>query len=125
IAYHEGFHVYQQHHFKPIVADFFTAMSRYPELDATYRTLCQLEANVLLSEWSTAKKITFMAHLGRMRRERLAHHDSLLNYERFLERNEGTAHYIEQQARQILYGISPQIGEIGHGLTRFYQVGAG
>lgn len=125
IAYHEGFHVYQQHHFTPILPDFFTAMSYYPELDPDYRTLCHLEADVLRSDWHTDKKIQFLAYLGRLRRERLSRHESLLGYERFLDRSEGTAHYVEQQARQAIYGISPQIGEIGHGLTRFYQVGAG
>ena len=125
IAYHEGFHVYQQHHFTPILPDFFTAMSYYPEIDPDYRTLCHLEAHVLRSDWHIDKKIRFLADLGRNRRDYLSLHESLLGYERFLDRSEGTAHYVEQQARQILYGTSPQIGEIGHGLTRFYQVGAG
>ncbi|MCL4253202.1 MAG: hypothetical protein KJ043_05425 [Anaerolineae bacterium] len=125
IAYHEGFHVYQHHHFTPIEPDFFTAMSYYPELNPDYRTLCHLEADVLRSDWDIDKKIRFLADLGRTRRDYLSLHESLLGYERFLDRSEGTAHYVEQQARQILYGISPQIGEIGHGLTRFYQVGAG
>lgn len=125
IAYHEGFHVYQHHHFTPIQPDFFTAMSYYPELNPDYRTLCELEAQVLRSDWDVDKKIRFLAHLGRLRRASLSHHSSLLGYERFLDRSEGTAHYIEQQARQTLYGITPEIGEISHGLTRFYQVGAG
>ena len=125
IAYHEGFHVYQQHRFSPIKFDFFAAMSHYPELDPEYRALCHLEADVLRSDWATDKKIKFMSHLGRLRRERLIHHESLLAYERFLERSEGTAHYIEQKARQALYDIPPQLTDIGFGLTRFYQVGAG
>jgi len=125
IAYHEGFHVYQHHHFKPIVADFFMAMSHYPDLDPEYRTLCQLEADVLGKNWSTDKKLSFMATLAQMRRQRLSHHDSLLNYERLMERNEGTASYIEQKVRQLLYGIVPELGEVGHGWSRFYQIGAG
>lgn len=125
IAYHEAFHVYQQHHFAPIKFDFFAAMSHYPELDGEYRALCQLEADVLRRDWDVDKKIKFMAHLGRLRREHLTRHDSLLGYERFLERSEGTAHYIEQKARQALYDVSPKLENIGFGLTRFYQVGAG
>ncbi len=125
IAYHEAFHVYQEHHFQPIYPDFFMAMSHYPELDGEYRALCQLEVDVLRRDWDVDKKIRYLAHIGRLRRERLTHHDSLLGYERFLERSEGTAHYIEQKARQALYDIPPKLNDIGFGLTRFYQVGAG
>ncbi|MCU0481558.1 MAG: hypothetical protein MUE54_10150, partial [Anaerolineae bacterium] len=125
IAYHEAFHVYQQHHFQPIHADFFMAMSHYPELDGEYRALCQLEADVLHRDWDVDKKMRYLAHIGRLRRDHLTHHDSLLGYERFLERSEGTAHYIEQKARLALYDIPPKRTDIGFGLTRFYQVGAG
>jgi hypothetical protein len=125
IAYHEGFHVYQHHHFKRTQADFFMALSHYPDLDPDYRALCQLENDVLAGALSHDQKLAFMATLGRMRRERLSHHDSLLGYERLMERSEGTASYIEQKARQKLFGIEPKLGEVGHGWSRFYQIGAG
>lgn len=124
IIYHEGFHVFQQTAFEKVPADMFTAMSYYPELDADYRALCRLETDVLRrDEWPAERRLQTLAALVALRRQRLPH-DSLLNYERFLERNESTASYVEQKSRQKLFNINPQLQEVGHGWTRFYQVGA-
>ncbi len=125
MAYHEGFHVYQHHHFAPLLPDMFTAMAYYPDLDLEYRTLCALEGAVLRrDDWSTEQKLGALGLLTRSRREILEQHPSLLPYERFLERNEGTASYVEQRTRQARYGIAPTLPVIGHGWQRFYIVGA-
>ena len=47
LAYHEGFHVHQAHHFTNTVDyDFFLALANYPELDPTFRALCRAEADL-------------------------------------------------------------------------------
>lgn len=124
IVYHEGFHVFQQTAFEKVHADMFTAMSYYPELDAEYRALCRLETDVLRrADWPVERRLQTLAALVALRQQRFPH-DSLLNYERFLERNESTASYVEQKSRQKLFNITPELQEVGHGWTRFYQVGA-
>jgi len=125
LAYHEGFHVFQRQHFVPIEVDMFTAMAFYPDLDVDYRVLCRLEENVLhRTDWSTDQRLSVLGHLASLRRSRLSVHPSLLGYERFLERHEGTASYIEQRARQALFDINPMLDVAGHGWGRFYKVGA-
>lgn len=125
LAYHEGFHVFQHHHFAPMMPDMFTAMACYPDLDVEYRTLCALETAVLRrDDLSIERKLSILGFLTQQRRDRLKHHDSLLTFERFLERSEGTAFFTEARARQTHFGIAPQIADVGHGLTRFYITGA-
>ncbi|HEX2620361.1 MAG TPA: hypothetical protein VHL11_09445, partial [Phototrophicaceae bacterium] len=128
IIYHEGFHVFQHHHFTPLSADMFMAMAFYPELDVDYRTLCRLEIEVLRRSdgaMSAAEKVRLLGQLIALHRARLNRHESLLAYERFLDRSEGTAHYVEQKARQALFNLPPALPEdVGYGLMRFYQVGA-
>lgn len=125
LAYHEGFHVFQEHHFTRFEADMFTAMAFYPELDAEYRALCRLEEDILRNtDDNIDQKVSMLGHLMTLRRARLNAHPSLLDYERYLERSEGTAFYVEQQARQSLFNQEPILGQSGHGWARFYQVGA-
>jgi hypothetical protein len=125
IAYHEGFHVFQHHHFAPLTADMFTAMAFYPDLDLEYRTLCRLETDILNNEdWSAEQKLGFFSYVLTQRREKIAQHPALLPYERLLERSEGTAYYVEQKVWQALYGVTPTSGETGFGWSRFYNVGA-
>ncbi len=94
LAYHEGFHVFQRHNFTETAADMFTAMAFYPDLDAEYRALCRLETAVLnRADWTIEQKLKSLGSLTVLRRNRLTHHESLLAYERYLERNEGTALY--------------------------------
>ena len=103
----------------------FTAMAFYPELDPEYRALCRLEENILRNtDDSIDQKVGILGHLMTLRRTRLNAHPSLLAYERFLERSEGTAFFVEQQARQALFEQEPILGQSGHGWARFYQVGA-
>ncbi|MBZ0292855.1 MAG: hypothetical protein K8L99_09870 [Anaerolineae bacterium] len=125
LAYHEGFHVFQHHHFAPMQADMFMAMAFYPDLDVEYRTLCRLEVEVLEHDhWSAAQKLSWLGQLTSLRRAQLSRHDSLLGYERFLERNEGTASFVEQKARKALFDIDPTLDNVGVGWSRFYKVGA-
>lgn len=125
IAYHEGFHVFQHHHFVPLTADMFTAMAFYPGLDPAYRALCRLEADVLRrDDLSAAAKLKLLGPLFALHRTKLNRHPSLADYERFLERSEGTAYYVEQRARKLLYGSDPVLGEVGYGWGHFYQTGS-
>ena len=125
LAYHEGFHVFQQRHFVPLDADMFLAMAFYPDLDVDYRALCRLEIETLRRvDWSAEQQLRFLGHIASLRRSKLTRHDSLLGYERFLERSEGTAYYVEQKARQALFGVAPILDDVGHGWIRFYVVGA-
>ncbi|MCU0465952.1 MAG: hypothetical protein MUF38_15465, partial [Anaerolineae bacterium] len=126
IAYHEGFHVFQKRRFAPIKPNMFMAMAFYPDLDLDYRVLCRLEVEALLkTDWTAAQRLGVVGFLTDARRRKLDRHSSLLDYERFLEQNEGTAKYIEQKSGQQLFGLEPAFGEVGHGWARFYQVGAG
>lgn len=126
IAYHEGFHVFQKRRFAPIKPNMFMAMAFYPDLDLDYRVLCRLEVDALLkTDWTAAQRLGAVGFLTTARRRKLDRHSSLLDYERFLEQNEGTAKYIEQKSGQRLFGLEPAFGEVGHGWARFYQVGAG
>lgn len=125
IAYHEGFHVFQHHHFAPLSADMFMAMAFYPDLDLEYRTLCRLETDILNNtDWSAEQKLSLFSHVLTQRREKIAQYPALLPYERLLERSEGTAYYVEQKVWQALYGVTPTSGETGFGWSRFYNVGA-
>lgn len=125
IAYHEGFHVYQAARFASHPADMFTAMAHYPELDAAYRALCRIEADMLNdASRSPAEKLAVIAAVIRQRRTLLEKHPSLIPYERYLERNEGTASYVEHAARLALFGIAPMPVESDTGWSRFYSAGA-
>src|SRR5687768_11630101 len=122
IAYHEGFHVYQAAHFVSRPADMFTAMAHYPELDAAYRALCRVEADVFNdASHSPAEKLVVIAAVIRQRRALLERHPSLIPYARFLERNEGTASYVEHAVRLALFGIPPKAVESDTGWSRFYS----
>lgn len=126
IVYHEGFHVFQHHHFTSVEPDMFTAMAYYPDLELDYRVLARLEVEVLRQkDWTADRKLSVLGYLIASRRVQLDRHSSLLPYERFLERNEGTAKYVEQQARQQHFDIAPTAGDVGHGWSRFYDIGAG
>lgn len=126
IAYHEGFHVYQAHHFTPTPADMFTAMAHFPELVPEYRALCRIEADLLNDPTRGASDI--LATLGALLRHRREHYitdaGGLLAYERYLERFEGTASYVEQAVRRALFGDDPAPVRPEFGWSRFYQAGA-
>src|SRR5690606_18050220 len=123
--YHEGFHVYQAAHFASHPADMFTAMAHYPELDAAYRALCRVEAAVLNGDsQNPAEKLAVIASIIRQRRALLERHPSLIPYERYLERNEGTASYVEHAVRLALFGIPPKPVAFDYGWSRFYSAGA-
>lgn len=125
IAYHEGFHVYQAAHFASHPADMFTAMAHYPELDANYRALCRVEADTFNdASHSPAEKLAVIAAVIRQRRMLQASHPSLIPYERYLERNEGTASYVEHAVRLALFGVAPKPVESDTGWARFYSAGA-
>ncbi len=125
IAYHEGFHVYQAARFAARPSDMFTAMAHYPELDAAYRALCRVEVNVLNDALRTpTEKLAVIAEIIRQRRAILARHPSLTPYESYLERNEGTASYVEQTARLALYGVPPPPVAFDYGWSRFYRAGS-
>ncbi|MBK9125704.1 MAG: hypothetical protein IPM16_21620 [Chloroflexi bacterium] len=126
IAYHEGFHVYQAHHFVPTPADMFTAMAHYPELVPEYRALCRIEADLLNDRTRpAAERLAVLGALLRHRRARyISEAGGLLDYERYLERFEGTASYVEQATRHALFGIEPGPVIPEFGWTRFYQAGA-
>ena len=125
IAYHEGFHVYQAARFASRPSDMFTAMAHYPELDAAYRALCRVEVNVLNDVARTpAGKLAVIAEIIRQRRAVLERHPSLIPYESYLERNEGTASYVKQKARLALYDILPPPVEFDYGWSRFYRAGS-
>jgi hypothetical protein len=125
IAYHEGFHVYQAAHFASHPADMFTAMAHYPELDPAYRALCRVEADVLNNATrNPAEKLAVIAAVIRQRRAILEKHPSLIAYERYLERNEGTASYVEHAVRLALFDIAPKPVESDTGWSRFYSAGA-
>src|SRR5690606_25564168 len=122
---HEGFHVYQAAHFVSQPSDMFTAMAHYPELDAAYRALCRVEADIFNDDSrNPAEKLPVIAAVIRQRRALLEKHPSLIPYERYLERNEGTASYVEHAVRLALYEISPKPVESDTGWSRFYSAGA-
>lgn len=125
IAYHEGFHVYQASHFASRPSDMFMAMAHYPELDAAYRALCRVEADIFNdASHSPAEKLAVVAAIIRQRRAILERHPSLIPYERYLERNEGTASYVEHAVRLALFGIPPKPVASDTGWSRFYSAGA-
>jgi hypothetical protein len=103
----------------------FTAMAHYPELDVHYRALCRVEADIVTDpSLLPDKKLSLLAEIIRRRRVQLAAHPSLIPYERFLERYEGTAAFVEQSARLALYGVPPDAIVHDYGWTRFYKAGA-
>ncbi|MCB9134411.1 MAG: hypothetical protein H6636_03225 [Anaerolineales bacterium] len=125
LVYHEGFHVYQGTKFQFAKDfDFFEVLAFYPELNPTYRALCSAETDILndslLSPLEKAKLLS--AVIGK-RHEILAQRKGLLAFEKNLERNEGTAMFVEQKARQILFGISPELPAGYFGYSRQYFVG--
>src|SRR5690606_3449528 len=123
--YHEGFHVYQAAHFASHPADMFTAMAHYPELDAAYRALCRVEAAVLNGDsQNPAEKLAVIASIIRQRRAILERHPSLIPYECYLERNAGTASYVEHAIRLALFDVAPKPVESDTGWSRFYSAGA-
>lgn len=125
LAYHEGFHVYQAAHFTPTPTDMFTAIAYAPELNVEYRALCRIEAAILNDTSRTPQeKLAILAAVIRQRRPHLLAHESLLTYERYLERNEGTAAFVEQTARLALYGVTPPPVEVDYGWARYYKAGS-
>jgi hypothetical protein len=135
ILYHECFHVYQigsafrlDEQF-----DFFRALAFYPELDATYRALCLAEIEVIDSaSFSSREKAAYLARLAEKRHRILAVHDGLLAFVHHLERLEGTAYYVEQRAREAIFGIPAEMFSSHYGgvvpskvgWTRHHAVGA-
>ncbi|MEO1287751.1 MAG: hypothetical protein AAFV93_08275 [Chloroflexota bacterium] len=126
LVYHEGFHVYQAHHFQGNQRyDFFVAMAHYPEFDATYRALCTLETQHLNQQQIDDATLAQLATIA-LERDTLfeGKNPNLLPYEREMANKEGTATFVEQQARQQLYGILPPPLTESFGWGRFYQASA-
>jgi hypothetical protein len=126
LAYHEGFHVHQAEFAEGQAFDFFNALAHYPELDADYRALCGLETAILNNvEIEPIKRASQLSAVARRRGRLLgARSDDLVHYEHMMERNEGTASYVEQQARRAIYGVEPSPVAFNTGWSRFYSTGA-
>jgi len=126
LLYHECFHVYQNRRFKfEGNYDFFEVLSFYPELDAAYRALCSAETEILSDQGlPAADKARRLSAVVKRRRQILALHDGLLDFEDRLERLEGTASYVDQKVSLRLFGKSPDNSSCCYGFSRQYFVGA-
>lgn len=126
LVYHECFHVYQAGRFKfEGKTNFFEVLAYYPELNPMYRALCAAECEVLNDpDWSSAKKLACLAKLADRRHQILAQRPGLRSFEHDLERNEGTASYVEQKARAEIFDIRPQSFAERFSYSRQYIIGA-
>ncbi len=126
LAYHECFHVYQGKAFQFDGGyDFFAVLAFYPELNYAYRALCSAEADVINDNGlSPLEQATYISALTQKRHEILSHHSGLLDFEKDLERNEGTASFVEQKARREIYGTPPDNSVCHYGYSRQYFMGA-
>ena len=126
LAYHECFHVYQGEAFQFDQGyDFFAVLAYYPELNYVYRALCAAETAVIShKQFSVVEQARYLSALTRKRHQILSQHDGLLDFEKDLERNEGVASFVEQKAREQLYGVSPDNTKCHYGYSRQYFMGA-
>lgn len=127
IVYHECFHVFQANgrFYFPESFDFFKVLAYYPELNAQHRGLCTAESAVFHHPALTAlQKAETLAQLAQKRFDILSQHEGLLAFEKSTERREGTAAYVEQIARQKLFGRPPELLTEQFGWSRNYAVGA-
>lgn len=126
LVYHECFHVYQGKKFQFTAEyNFFKVLAFYPELNHMYRALCWLETNVVndktTSPMEKAKQLAFLNH---QRHAILSKTTGLLEFEKDLERREGTASFVEQQARAKLLDVQPDMLTCRYGYSRQYYMGA-
>src|SRR5574340_189132 len=126
LVYHECFHVYQGTRFTFKGShNFFEVLAYYPELNPAYRALCSAETDVCNSGSLTAReKAGLLAITAGKRREVLAGQAGLVDFEDDLERNEGTAYYVEQRARTLLFGSQPEALTCSYKYSRQYEMGA-
>lgn len=126
LVYHECFHVYQGQKFQyGGEYDFFEVLAFYPEMKPAYRALCSVETDVLNnSALSNLDKARILSTTVQKRRQILAEHDGLLDFENNLERNEGVASFVEQKARMQLFNIPPDNSTCYYGYSRQYFMGA-
>ncbi len=126
LIYHECFHVYQGKRFQFTGEyNFFEALAYYPELNYAYRALCSAETDVINNTALVPlEKARLLSGLIHKRHAILCQTNGLLDFEKNLERNEGAASFVEQQAREKLFGISPNNSKCYYGYSRQYFIGA-
>lgn len=126
LLYHECFHVYQGKKFQFTgTYEFFKVLALYPELNYEYRAICSAETDVINNDaFAPLEKAKLLSGLTRKRHAILKKSDGLLDFEKNLERNEGTASFVEQQARAKLFNIPPDNSKCSYGYSRQYSIGA-
>ena len=125
LGYHEGLHVYQAKNFTENPSyDFFSALAHYPEFDASYRAAASLQATILNHPAMPVDvKLRQLVPIHDQLQRSFSTPD-IQQYERAMERQEGTASYIEAKAKQALFGIAPSPIPDNFGWGRFYDTGA-
>lgn len=126
LLYHECFHVYQGKKFQFTAEyNFFKVLAFYPELNHTYRALCWVETNVVNDKTtSPTEKAKLLAFLNHQRHAILSKTSGLLEFEKDLERREGTASFVEQKGRAKLFNVQPDGLNCRYGYSRQYFMGA-
>lgn len=126
LVYHECFHVYQGFRFQfKGEYIFFEVLAFYPELNPDYRALCSAETDIFNNrDLTNVAKVRLLAAMAQKRRQILAKHDGLINFEHDLERNEGTATFVEQKAKYLLFAIPPDDLTCSYNYSRQYFMGA-
>jgi len=126
LVYHECFHVYQGSRFQfKGEYNFFVVLAFYPELNPVYRALCSAETDIFNNrDLTNAEKARLLAATARKRRQILAKHDGLIDFEHDLERNEGAAAFVEQKAKYLLFAIPPDDLTCSYNYSRQYLMGA-
>ncbi len=126
LVYHECFHVYQGARFQFKGGhNFFEVLAFYPELNPAYRALCSAEVEIFNNSSLTAhEKAGLLAATALKRRELLAEHAGLVDFEDDLERKEGTASFVEQRAKTLLFGTPPERLACSYSYSRQYSMGA-
>jgi len=126
LVYHECFHVYQGKKFQfGGEYNFFEILAFYPELNPEYRAVCSAETNILNNNsFSLLEKAKLLSGSIRKRHKILSQYQGLLDFEKNLERNEGTASFVEQKARAKLFSIPPDNSVCHYGYSRQYFIGA-
>ncbi|MBN2394620.1 MAG: hypothetical protein JXR84_28070, partial [Anaerolineae bacterium] len=126
LVYHECFHVYQGQRFQYNEEyHFFEIMAFYPELNPAYRALCSAETDILNDDTlSPQEKVEILSYLTHKRRQILAQHDGLLDFEKNLERTEALASFVDQKAKQQRFNIVPDNSRCLYSYARQYFVGA-
>lgn len=126
LVYHECFHVYQGQKFQyDGEYDFFEVLAFYPEMNPAYRALCSAETDVFNnSALANLDKAKILSATAQKRRQILAEHAGLLDFENNLERNEGLASFVEQKAKLQWFNISPDNSACYYSYSRQYFMGA-